>query len=209
MVALSSSDSRRDSRKLPKPGTGFHGGIVRQSIWSRMSARRLKTSAYVMSENGACSPGRWHVWQRSWTIRTTSSLNVGVSAADPTPDRASVGAIPISQMCFMISARPILPESSVGRQESTRDAHPREIVSGNRQAVSVLAGRRVGAAEITTKEGRDGDPTDVAVEDGVLMFPPNSTWSYLLGQAKRFRPHLPGSPHPAGLAFPIIWQPPC
>jgi hypothetical protein len=57
-----------------------------------------------MSENGACSPGRWHVWQRSWTILTTSSLNVGASAADPTPDRASVSAIPISQMCFMISA---------------------------------------------------------------------------------------------------------
>ena len=49
--------STRGSTNSPQPSTGFHGGIWCVFVISLMSSACGAASAYVISENGAMSPG--------------------------------------------------------------------------------------------------------------------------------------------------------
>jgi hypothetical protein len=58
----------------------------REAVTDAIVLARFATSSYDISENGAASPGRWHVTQLSKTIGAMVSLNVtagrgGVAAA--------------------------------------------------------------------------------------------------------------------------------
>ena len=55
--------------------------IFRDSIEDLISLARGRASAYVRSENGPASPGRWQVSQFFWRMGATSFAYVGATAA--------------------------------------------------------------------------------------------------------------------------------
>ena len=57
IVSISSCVRTRASAKSPQAGVGFHGGIWRVCVMYLMASACGAASAYVISENGAMSPG--------------------------------------------------------------------------------------------------------------------------------------------------------
>src|SRR5204863_9526027 len=69
IVSISSCDSTRRSAMSPHAAAGFHGGIWRVLVINLICSASAAASRYVISENGAMSPGWWHVWQGAWKMR--------------------------------------------------------------------------------------------------------------------------------------------
>ena len=82
-------------RACAKAGSdGSHGGIKRLPVTVAISAARLATSGYAMSEKGPTPPGRWQTTHSRYRIGATSWENV--TPVCPAKNAASRPTIPIS-----------------------------------------------------------------------------------------------------------------
>src|SRR5215471_11221627 len=85
MAAICSGFNRRSLTKVPDPGSGSQGGIVRFAVTVAIRRARLMTSLYSMRLKGAISPGRWQEAQCAQRIGAMSLLKV-IGAAETTPE---------------------------------------------------------------------------------------------------------------------------
>src|SRR5690348_4319786 len=71
-VAICSGVSEESSANFPTLGSANHGGISLALVFFCIAAAYRYVSLYVTSGIGAISPARWHFWQRSWRMGSTS-----------------------------------------------------------------------------------------------------------------------------------------
>src|SRR5580704_12246560 len=64
--------SFRSFENTPTSGSANHGGICFAVVLVFIARAQGRASSYEMSDIGATSPGRWHVWQLFWRMGRTS-----------------------------------------------------------------------------------------------------------------------------------------
>src|SRR4051812_8223251 len=62
-VAMSRDDSFRSFENSPNSASANHGGICFAVVFVLIERAHGRASSYEISDIGATSPGRWHVWQ--------------------------------------------------------------------------------------------------------------------------------------------------
>src|SRR5436190_14802326 len=71
-TSISCALSLRSFEKRPNSASANHGGICFACVLVLIERAHGRASSYEISDIGATSPVRWHVWQLFWRIGRTS-----------------------------------------------------------------------------------------------------------------------------------------